>query len=76
MEDFTPATQPSDALVPPPKGPGTAIATSTPEPPNRHPRHPRSFRDPNPVVRFIKRTLDAVDEVADAVAGGLGLRHP
>lgn len=74
MEDFTPPTQPSDALVPPPKTPGTAIATSAPEPP-RPPRHPRSFRDPNPIRRFITSTLDLVDDMADAVAGGLGLRH-
>jgi hypothetical protein len=76
MEDFTPPTQPSGALVPPPKGPGTAIAVSVPEPPNRHPRHARSVHDPNPIRRFIKRTLDVVDGMADAVAGGLGLRHP
>jgi hypothetical protein len=76
MEDYTPPTQPSDALVPPPKGPGTAIATSTPEPPNRGPSIVRTMRDPNPIRRFIRRTLDAVDEMADAVAGGLGLRHP
>jgi len=74
MEDFIPPTQPSDSLVPPPKVPGTAIATSAPEPP-RPPRHPRSFRDPNPIRRFITSTLDFVDDVADAVAGGLGLRR-
>ena len=76
MEDFTPQTQPSDALVPPPKGPGTAIATATPELPNRPPRHPRSFYDQNPIRRFIEQTLNVVDDMADAVAGGLGLRHP
>jgi hypothetical protein len=74
MEDFTPPTQPSDALVPPPKIPGTAIATSAPEPP-RPPRHARSFRDPNPIRRLLTGALDLVDDLADAVAGGLGLRH-
>jgi hypothetical protein len=74
MEDFTPPTQPSDDLVPPPKVPGTAIATSAPEPP-RPPRHPRSLRDPNPIRRLLTGALDLVDDLADAVAGGLGLRH-
>lgn len=75
MEDFTPPTQPSDALVPPPKRPGTAIATSAPEPPNRHPSFARTMRDRSAVRRFIAQTLDVIDEMADAVAGGLGLRH-
>ena len=76
MEDFTPPTQPSDALVPPPKGPGTAIATSTPEPPNQPSRRERYLHDTNPIRRFVRRTFDVLDEMADAVAGGLGLRHP
>jgi hypothetical protein len=75
MDDFIPQTQPSGALVPPNKPPGTAIATSAPLPPSREPRA-RRLRDPNVLRRFLMRTLDVVDEVADAVAGGLGLRHP
>jgi hypothetical protein len=76
MEDYIPETQPSGALVPPNKPPGTAIATSAPVPPSRQPRHTRTFRDPNPIRRFLTRTLNVVDEMADAVAGGLGLRRP
>jgi hypothetical protein len=75
MEDFTPETQPSGSLVPPTKPPGTAIATSAPLPPNRQPRV-RTLHDPNVIRRFLTRTLDVVDEFADAVAGGLGLRNP
>jgi hypothetical protein len=76
MEDFTPQTQPSGALVPPNKPPGTAVATSAPLLPSREPRHVRTLRDSNAILRFLSRTLDVVDEMADAVAGGLGLRHP
>ena len=74
-DDFTPPTQPSGELVPPPKIPGTAVAAATPAPiPPRHARD--SLRhDPNVIRRFIARTLDAVDNVADAVAEGLGLRR-
>lgn len=74
MEDaHTPPTEPSGALVPPRKGPGTALATATPPPP----------RDPGDIVatrrssfsQFIERTLDIVDRFADNVAAGLGLRQ-
>jgi hypothetical protein len=74
MEDYVPPTQPSDALVPPPKVPGTAIALSAPEPP-RPPGRLRSTRDQNPIRRFITDTMDFVDDVADLVAGGIGLRR-
>jgi hypothetical protein len=75
MEDpFTPPTQPSGALVPPNKVPGTAIATATPPPPpNRSAR--RTVARGNVFQRVIDRTLDAVDVFADNVAAGLGLRH-
>jgi hypothetical protein len=76
MDDFTPPTQPSDALVPPPKGPPTAIATSAPLPPDRHRNLRRTFIEPDSIRQLIRKTLDIVDDMADAVAGGLGLRHP
>ncbi len=75
MEDVdTPSTQSSGFLVPPTKIPGTALATATPPPP----------RDPRVVLRtssrlsvasfFTEMLLNAVDDVADAVAVGLRLR--
>jgi hypothetical protein len=72
-DGFTPPTQPSGELVPPPKVPGTAVAAATPAP--LPPRRARAAPDPNVIRRFISRTLDAVDNVADAVAEGLGLRR-
>jgi hypothetical protein len=62
-DDLTPPTQSSSARVPPPKVPGTAIATEM------------YMEDPNAVRRLVARMLDAVDSVADTVAEGLGLRH-
>jgi hypothetical protein len=74
-DGFTPPTQPSGELVPPPKIPGTAVAAATPAPlPPRRARDSAS-RNPNVIRQFISRTLDAVDNVADAVAEGLGLRR-
>jgi hypothetical protein len=74
-DDFTPRTQPSGARVPPPKIPGTAIATASPAP--LPPRRSREtyIEDPNAVRRLVARMLDAVDSVADTVAEGLGLRR-
>ena len=72
MEDYTPPTQPSGALVPPTKLPPTAVATASPAP--LLPRQPRSLTESNPITRFVRQTLDVVDEFADAVAEGLGLR--
>jgi hypothetical protein len=74
MEDATPPTEPSGALTPPPKPPATAVATASPEPtPPRQVRsavgRPRTFR------ALVNNTLDAVDEIADALAEGLGLRR-
>lgn len=74
-EDFTPPTEPSGALVPPGKVPPTAVGASTPPPvPERSGRKPY-MRSMTPMSRAIARTLDAVDELADAVAQGLGLRR-
>jgi len=69
----TPATQSSGQLVPPPKFPGTAVAAATPAPVP----HRRSLQVSRRATfgDFVNRTLDAVDELADAVADGLGLRR-
>jgi hypothetical protein len=74
-DEFTPPTQSSGARVPPPKVPGTAIATAAPAP--LPPRRSREtyIADPNAIRRFVARVFDAVDSVADTVAEGLGLRH-
>ena len=75
MEDAdTPPTQSSGFLVPPTKIPGTALATATPPPP-REPRIVRRSRNRLSVLgSFADAVLDAVDDVADAVAVGLRLR--
>ena len=74
-DDFSPPTQSSSDRVPPPKVPGTAIATAAPAPlPPRRPRE-MHIEDANAIRRFVARALDMVDSVADTVAEGLGLRH-
>lgn len=73
MEDADiPPTQPSGALVPPTKTPTAAVATATPEPPNRHVG--RESLEATGFRGFVARTLNAVDRLADNVAAGLGLR--
>jgi len=74
MEDeYTPPTQPSGSLVPPRKIPGTAVGIATPPPPRPESIHPTERR--GFLHRMLKLTLDSVDDFADAVAAGLGLRH-
>ena len=74
-DEFIPPTQPFGALVPPPKVPGTAVAAATPAPqPQRSSRERFGLRGRG-LWRLVERTLDAVDEVADQIALGLGLRH-
>jgi hypothetical protein len=84
-EDITPPTEPSGRLVPPPKVPPTAVAAATPGPvPEPDEASHIRWRPGSPVYiaveipglqRLITRTLDVVDELADAVASGLGLRN-
>jgi hypothetical protein len=74
MDDFTPPTEPSGDLVPPPRVPPTAVATLSPEPlPYRPSRQP--YLRSNALWRLVDRTLDAVDGLADSVAEGLGFRQ-
>lgn len=77
MDDYTPPpTQPSGALVPPPKFPGTAVAAATPAPlPGRPQRQRMPFMRSDAWAQFLERAFDAVDELADTVAAGLGLRQ-
>ena len=75
MEDETPMppTQPSGALVPPPRFPPTALATLPAPLPHRRPT-PRAYAELRGFEKFFARALDAVDEFADTVAENLGLR--
>lgn len=74
-DEFIPPTQPFGALVPPPKIPGTAVAAATPAPLPQRPSRERFGLRRGGLWRLFERTLDAVDEVADQIAFGLGLRH-
>jgi len=73
MDDFTPPTESSGDLGLPPRPP--AVATETPDlpPPPRAPivTHERTTA----IRRFVERTLDATDSLADRIAEGLGLRR-
>jgi hypothetical protein len=73
-DEFIPPTQPFGALVPPPKIPGTAVAAATPAPQPQRPSRERFELRGRGLWAFFERTLDAVDEVADQIALGLGLR--
>jgi hypothetical protein len=74
-DDDTPPTQPSGFLVPPTKIPITALAVATPPPP-REPRRARVDRSRLSLPGFFAEMLfNALDDVADAVAVGLRLRH-
>ena len=73
MEDARlPEPEPSGALVPPPTHPPTALATAAPLPPRRRPDEALDAREV--VARAVERTLDALDRVADSIAGAVGLR--
>lgn len=67
---YSPEPEPGNALVPPPRNPPTAIATSAPLPPRR----------PSPTVRpdllrgLVNSALDALDRVGDTIATAIGVR--
>lgn len=73
-DDLIPPTQPSGALVPPPKLPPTALALASPAPLLPRRPAPKPLFTGSGFEQFVSRTLDAVDEFADTVAEGLGLR--
>jgi hypothetical protein len=72
IDDFLPEPEPSGALVPPPRNPPTALATSAPLPPSRPSLAitPREgfFRG------LVQTTLDSLDSLGDTIAGAIGLR--
>jgi hypothetical protein len=77
-DDFTPPpeTEPEGSLVPPPRVPPTAVATASPQPPPQ--RKPSGEHWPSrrsEFQRFVDRTLDVVDYLADELAEGIGLRR-
>ena len=71
MDDFTPETEPSGALVPPPRVPPTALALASPAP---APMRRTSETDLGAFGRFVDTAFDVVDRVADTVATVLLLR--
>jgi hypothetical protein len=74
-DDHTPDTQPSGALVPPPRVPPTAVATAAPLPPRPHPRHPSSFGTSRWSLReLVSSALDQLDRFGDRIADAVGLR--
>jgi len=76
MDEYTPPpTQPSGALVPPPRFPGTAVAAASAPLPGRPQRQRMPFMRSDAWAQFLERAFDAVDELADTVAAGLGLRQ-
>ncbi|HEY7566263.1 MAG TPA: hypothetical protein VH762_01720 [Gemmatimonadaceae bacterium] len=72
IDDPIPQPEPSGALVPPRKYPPTAVAMSTPPPPER--LFPRVTSQRPVLYRFIYGCMDALDQVGDAVAHALRLR--
>jgi len=78
MDERIPDTQPSGALVPPPRIPPTAVATAAPMPPRPpRPHRPSLRRNPLTGLRTLVDTvLDELDSVGDRVAAALGLRRP
>ena len=72
MDEWHPDTQTAGALIPPPRVPPTAIATSAPLPP-RSPRSRHTTRSER-VPDLIKRALDQLDSIADRIAETVGLR--
>ncbi len=69
IDDPLPQPEPSGALVPPRRYPPTAIALSTPPPPEPSARSRQSA-----FIRVIHGCLDVLDQLGDAVAHALRLR--
>ena len=75
MDDRIPETQTSGALVPPPRVPPTAVATSAPLPPREPRRHATSAHTTRSrSVELFATAFDALDRIGDRIADALGLR--
>ena len=72
-DERIPESQPSVALVPPPRVPSTALAAAAPLPPRQwdadDTRAARDF-----FARVVRTTFDALDNVGDSIAVAIGLR--
>jgi hypothetical protein len=74
MDDRIPETQPSGALVPPPRVPPTAVATSAPLPPRGPGGHAaRVHSSRTGAGAFLAAALDELDRLGDGIAGALGI---
>jgi len=72
MDEHTPQTKPSGALTPPPHRPSTALAASSPLPPQSSAsRTPPAVRTLKDVVELV---LDRLDTIADRIRDAAGLR--
>lgn len=73
MDEYSPETQPSGALTPPPRNPPTAVATSAPLPPREPGSHvvPRRRKG---LRALFESALDSLDSLADRIAAATGLR--
>lgn len=74
----SPPAEPADSLFPEHSVSGTAVAivTADADALPRQLRSPLRFGDADAVRRFIERTLDVVDGLADTIAEEFGLRRP
>jgi hypothetical protein len=73
MDDWTPDTQPSGALTPPPTNPPTAVATSAPLPPRDSSSRAVPYRRKG-LRGLVDAALDALDVLADRIASATNLR--
>ena len=76
MDDRIPETQPSGALVPPPRVPPGAVATSAPLPPRpSQPARTRGISIGGRELRgLVNSALDELDLLGDRIAAAAGLR--
>ena len=73
MADHLPDPETSGALVPPPRVPPVAVATSAPLPPRRS-SSDVAWRKPRGLTALVTAALDGLDALGDRIAGAAGLR--